>query len=66
MDSYVSLFELKLSIIVNIADDIQHASMLKDANEAGIAAPAALNGTISGPGERELEGEGWIDRQRRR
>jgi hypothetical protein len=40
--------------------------MLKDANEAGIAAPAALNGTVSGIGEREVEGEGWIDRQRRR
>jgi hypothetical protein len=40
--------------------------MLKDASEAGIAAPAALNGTISATGTREAEGEGWIDRQRRK
>lgn len=40
--------------------------MLKDASEAGIAAPAALNGTMSGTGAREPEGEGWIDRQRRK
>jgi hypothetical protein len=66
MDSFVSLPKLKLSMMAKVADDIQHASMLKDANEAGIAAPAALNGTISGQGEREIEGEGWIDRQRRK
>lgn len=37
--------------------------MLKDANEAGIAAPAPLNGTATA---NESEGEGWIDRQRRK
>ena len=52
--------------MAELADDIQHTSMLKDANEAGIAAPAALNGTVSGPGDREVEREGWIDRQRRK
>ncbi|ORY35339.1 rab-GTPase-TBC domain-domain-containing protein [Naematelia encephala] len=42
--------------------DIQHASMLKDANAAGTPAPASLNGTMH---LSEQEGEGWIDKQRR-
>lgn len=48
--------------LTTCADDIHHASMLKDANEAGAPAPAPLNGTFHG----EPEGEGWIDRNRRR
>lgn len=48
------------------ADDVHHASMLKDANEAGIAAPAPLNGTGFHQQQTEPEGEGWIDRQRRK
>ena len=36
--------------------------MLKDANEAGAPAPAPLNGTF----HTETEGEGWIDRHRRK
>jgi len=40
--------------------------MLKDANEAAISAPAALNGAVSSSAQKEVEGEGWIDRQRRK
>ncbi|KAL7423526.1 hypothetical protein Q5752_001106 [Cryptotrichosporon argae] len=39
--------------------DIQHASMLKDANAAGVPAPASLTGQAPEP-------EGWIERRRRR
>lgn len=38
--------------------------MLKEANDAGTPAPAPLNGTFHA--DREAEGEGWIDRHRRK
>lgn len=43
------------------SDDIQHASMLKDASAAGVPPPASLSGLIPG-GDA---GEGWIEKRRR-
>ena len=54
-------------------DDIQHASMLKDASVAGAPAPASLNGHVVDvvPEAKaaevvDEEEEGWIEKRRRR